>query len=171
MTWAPAVFARSAIVAVGSHGAQQKRGTFLGRIMTHDNDQSCGLHSAFLQLQLSPTFLAYPLEVRAAFGRVAAWLPSREAFFQIIAVDASFAKRLRDKAARERGYRFGNYALLMLQAIIRAAIDSGALSSNRIAQVPRLLPPRQHSAQRRSIRPIRHRLSARAGSGRKKSTA
>jgi hypothetical protein len=67
---------------------------------------------------------------------------------------------LRDKAARERGWKFGNYALLMLQSIIKAAVEAGALSTNRVKQVPKILPPRQQSNHRRAIRSIRHRVLA-----------
>ena len=111
---------------------------------------------AFAELLDSDEFREYPLQVRAAFQRVATWLPSREASFPVTEINASFAKMLRDKAARERGWKFGNYALLLLQSIIKAAVDAGTLSANRVQQVPKLLPPRQQSTHnRRAIKPVR----------------
>jgi hypothetical protein len=118
------------------------------------------LREAFEELKASDGYWQLTLPVRLRFQQVASWWPERDAQLPLANVNAAFAKMQRDRAARERGYKFGNYALLMLQAIIKAAIDAGVLSRNRVAQVPRLLPPRQHSTQRRSI-PIRHRISAR----------
>lgn len=115
---------------------------------------------AFAELRDSDEFRAYPLQVRAAFQRVAAWLPSREASFPITQINASFAKMLRDKAACERGWRFGNQALAMLQIVVARAVASGVLEKNRVRQLPKILPPRQQSNQRRAIRPIRHRIPA-----------
>jgi hypothetical protein len=114
------------------------------------------IHQTFLALQRSDLFHDHPLRVRIAFQRVAAWLPARPASIPIIEINASFTKMLRDKAARERGWKFGNYTLLLLQAIIKAAIDAGALCSNRVKQVPKLLPPPPPpSTCRRRIRPVR----------------
>jgi hypothetical protein len=123
--------------------------------------QTRRIREAILELQLAPQYREYPLEVRSAFHRVAAWLPPREASFPIAQVNASFATMLRDKAGRERGYRFGNYALLLLQSIIKAAVDAGTLSANRVRLVPKLPPPRQQSTHnRRAIKPVRCQLLA-----------
>ena len=123
------------------------------------------VRQAFIDLQQSEQFREYPLQVRDAFLRVGAWVPPLQASSPVVQVNASFAKMLRDKAARERGgYKWGNYALLFVQAIVKAAVDAGTLSRNRVAQVPKLLPPRQQSSQRRGIRPIRYRISAPADS-------
>jgi hypothetical protein len=128
------------------------------------------LIQALVDYQRSDQFCEHPLQVRMIFQVVTIWMPDREASTPLVEINASFAKRLRDRAARERGYRFGNYALLMLQAVIKVAINSGTLSSNRVVQVPRLLPPRRQSTHRRNIRPIRHRISAQTDSGREEST-
>jgi len=115
---------------------------------------------AFIELQQSEQFREYPLQVRDAFQRVATWLPPRQASLPIIEINASLARMLRDKAARERGWKFGNYALLLLQSIVNAAVDAGTLSKNRVRQVPKLLPPRQQpTSHRRRIDPIRRRIA------------
>jgi hypothetical protein len=114
---------------------------------------------AFVGLQQSERFREYPLQVRDAFQRVATWLPPRQASLPIIEINAALARMLRDKAARERGWRFGNYALLLLQSIVNAAVDAGTLSSNRVKQVPKLAPLKAPpSRDRRRIKPIRRGL-------------
>jgi hypothetical protein len=119
------------------------------------------VREAFIGLQQSERFREYPLQVRVAFQRVATWLPPRQASLPITEINASFAKMLRDKAARERGWKFGNYALLLLQSIIKAAVDAGTLSANRVQQVPKLLPPGQQSTHnRRAIKPVRSQILA-----------
>jgi hypothetical protein len=106
-------------------------------------------------------FRALPLKVRTALRSVANWLPPREASYLLIDIDASFAKKLRDRASRERGWRFGNYALLLLQSIIKAAVDAGTLPTNRVKQVPKLPPPRFPAfSGRRTIRSVRQRMSS-----------
>jgi hypothetical protein len=118
--------------------------------------QNGTVREAFIDLQQSERFREYPLQVRAAFHRVAEWLPTRQASLPITEINASFAKMLRDKAARERGWKFGNYALLLLQSIIKAAVDAGTLSANRVKQVPKLAPLKgPPSRDRRRIKPIR----------------
>jgi hypothetical protein len=123
--------------------------------------QNGTVREAFIDLQQSERFREYPLQVRAAFHRVAEWLPTRQASLPITEINASFAKMLRDKAARERGWKFGNYALLLLQSIIKAAVDAGTLSANRVRLVPKLPPPRQQSTHnRRAIKPVRCQILA-----------
>jgi hypothetical protein len=115
---------------------------------------------AFAELRDSNEFRDYPLQVRDAFQRVATWLPPRQGSLPIAEINAAYAKMLRDKAARERGWKFGNYALLLVQSIANAAVDAGALSNNRVKQVPKLLPPRQQpTSHRRRIEPIRRRIA------------
>jgi hypothetical protein len=114
------------------------------------------VREAFIGLQQSDRFREYPLQVRIAFQRVATWLPPRQASLPITEINASFAKMLRDKAARERGWKFGNYALLLLQAIVKVAVEAGTLPSNRVKQVPKLAPVKgPPSRDRRQIKPIR----------------
>jgi hypothetical protein len=126
------------------------------QVMMDNNAQNRSIREAFLLLQSAPRYREYPLKVRDAFQRVATWLPPRHASLPITEINASFAKMLRDKAARERGWKFGNYALLLLQAIIKAAVEAGTLSSNRVKQVPKLAPLKAPpSRDRRRIKPIR----------------
>lgn len=119
------------------------------------------LKHALLAYQNSHRFREHPLQVRAAFQRVATWLPPRQASLPLAQVNASFAKMLRDKAGRERGYKFGNHTLLMLQSTIKAAIDAGTISKNRVRQVPKLPPPPlPASTCRRRIQPVRQPISS-----------
>lgn len=115
---------------------------------------------ALARFETSGENCRFPLQVRDTFRCFQNWLPVREANFALADVTAAFARRLRDKAARERGWRFGNYTLFFLQAVVKAAVDAGGLSTNRVKQVPKILPPRQRSNQRRRIKPARHRTSA-----------
>jgi hypothetical protein len=118
------------------------------------------LRGAFFEFMDSDSFRQHPLQVRATFHQVAIWLPPQLASIPITAINASFAKMLRDKAARERGWKFGNHALLLVQSIVNAEVDAGTLSKNRVRQVPKLLPPRQQPTNhRRRIEPIRRRLA------------
>jgi hypothetical protein len=130
------------------------------------------VREALIDLQQSERFREFPLQVRDAFLRVGAWLPPRQASLPITEINASFAKMLRDKAARERGWKFGNYALLLLQAVIKAEVNAGKLSSNRVKQVPKLLPPPlPPSTLRRHIAPIRQPNSSAISLSRKENSS
>lgn len=118
---------------------------------------SSSLREALASFLASEEYWSYPVEVRSAFQSVVGWLPPRQASLTITEIKASFAKMLRDKAGRERGYKFGNYALLLLQAITKAAVGAGALSTNRVKQVPKLLPPRRQLTHDRRRIQLRHR--------------
>jgi hypothetical protein len=114
------------------------------------------LKQLVIEFQESRHFRELPLSVRTRFIAILDWLPKREASWPLSEINASFARTLRDKAARERGWRFANYALLLLQSIVNSAICAGTLSIDRVRQVPKLLPPRlSPSSCRRSIRPVR----------------
>jgi hypothetical protein len=125
---------------------------------TFKPDPDDTVRDAFEMLRRSVTYRErYPMEVREAFARVICWLPPRYASLPLAKIDAMTAKILRDKAGRERGYRFGNCTVFLLQSIIKEAVSAGALSTNRVKQVPKLLPPRrQLSNDRRSIKPRRN---------------
>ena len=111
---------------------------------------------AYAQFRTSDEYWSWPPSVRVAFHKVHCWLPQRATKTALAGVNARFARALRDKAARERGWKFGNYALLLLQSIINAAVHAGALSNNRVKQVPKLLPPSlPPSTCRRRIRSVR----------------
>ena len=117
------------------------------------------LREALASFLASDEYWAYPIGVRAAFLSVAAWFPTKQSSLPMIEINASFAKMMRNKAARERGWKFGNYTLLLLQSIVTAAVDAGTLSKHRVRQVPKLLPPRQQpTSYRRRIDPIRRRI-------------
>lgn len=118
------------------------------------------LRHAIVDLKSSDYYRNLPLELRTAFAKIESWLSGREASFRLEDITASFARMLRDKAARERGWKFGNHALVLVQLIINAEVDAGTLSKNRVRQVPKLLPPRQQpTSHRRRIEPIRRRLA------------
>jgi hypothetical protein len=61
------------------------------------------LAEAYAQYRQTDKYWSYPLEVRIRFQRIADWLSPREASWPLENVTASFAKRLRDRASRERG--------------------------------------------------------------------
>jgi hypothetical protein len=105
---------------------------------------------------MSDEYRRCPLQVRDAFRRVATWLPSRDASFPVTAIDSSFAKMLRDRASRERGYKFNNHTLVLIQVVVARAVDTGMVTHNRVRQIPKLPPPpRPTSTCRRRIRPVR----------------
>lgn len=119
------------------------------------------IRQAFVEYEQTDQFRNHPLEVRIRFHRVADWLSRREAMWPLVDVTASFTRMLRDRAARERGWRHGNFALVLLQTLIARAVDSGTLVKDRTRIVPKLLPPRGNVCNdRRRIKPIRHRISA-----------
>jgi hypothetical protein len=119
------------------------------------------LAQAFVKFRSLEKFRSYPLKIRTYFQDVADWLPDREAYFPVTYINASFAKRLRDKAARARGWKFGNYALILLQILISNAAETGAIAVNRVRQVPKLPPPPlPASTCRRRIRPFRQPISS-----------
>jgi hypothetical protein len=69
------------------------------------------------------------MSVRSRFQQVAAWWPDRDARFPLTQVNALFAKMHRDRAALvAQGWRAGNFALILLQALIARAVEKGALS-------------------------------------------
>ena len=115
------------------------------------------LKEAFFTFLESEQFRSRPLNVRTTFRSVATWLPDREASFLLEDVTAPFARMLRDRACRERGWRFANFTLALLQAVIARAVDSETLSRNSVRQIRKILPPRRQSNERRSIKPIRYR--------------
>jgi hypothetical protein len=134
--------------------------------------RNSSLREALASFLASDEYWTYPVGVHAAFQSVVTWFPPRHASLPIVEINASFAKMLRDKAGRERGYKFGNYALLLLQAIIKAAVDAGALSTNRMKQVPRLLPPRRQLAHdRRPIKSPRRPAGLNSNSARTRSSS
>src|SRR5258708_16275362 len=92
---------------------------------------------------ISAEFRDYPLQLRIAFLRIFSWLPDRDAALSLEAVTASTARMIRDRACRERGWRFANQALTMVQIIVARGVDSGVLHKNRVRQIPKILPPRR----------------------------
>jgi len=118
------------------------------------------LRGAFRDFENSAAYWRHPLSVRSRFQQVASWWPARDADFPLTGVNAAFAKTQRDRAARAQGWRAGNFALILLQTLVARAVEAGALTTNRVKLVPKLLPPRHQSYQRRDIRPIRHSVPA-----------
>jgi hypothetical protein len=119
------------------------------------------LLAAFIEFQTSDCFLEHPLGVRTAFQRIAAWLPVRDASYPLARINASFGKMLRDRAARERGWKFGNMTLVLVQILVARAVKTGTLADNRVKQIPKLPPVSgQQSSGRRYIKPVRHRIAS-----------
>ena len=114
------------------------------------------LREAFQDFEKADAYWSYPLSVRSRFQRVAAWWPNRDASFRLAQVNANFAKTQRDRAALAQGWRAGNFALVLLQALVAEAVEAGVLTNNRVKQVPKLLPPRLPSrTDRRRIPAVR----------------
>ncbi|WP_128958263.1 hypothetical protein [Bradyrhizobium guangzhouense] len=107
---------------------------------------------AIADFRQSEGYREFPLQVRSYFESIAKWLPAREASLPLAAIDAGFAKRLRDRAGRERGYRFGNHTLLLIQVLVKRAVRAGAPLKDRVRNVPRLAPgtPLHHRLRRRT---------------------
>jgi hypothetical protein len=72
------------------------------------------LVQALFEFQKSDEFCEHPLQVRMAFQVIATWMPDREASTPLVEINASFAAHLRNKAARERGWHFGDHALVLV---------------------------------------------------------
>jgi hypothetical protein len=101
------------------------------------------LRDAFQEFRDSPAYWRYPLSVRSRFQQVVSWWPDRDADFPLAKVNAAFARMQRDRAALAQGWRAGNFALLLLQALVARAVQTGVLTVDRVKQVPKLLPTRQ----------------------------
>lgn len=127
---------------------------------TEATKERISLREAFQEFENSTAYWRYPMSVRSRFQQAVSWWPDRDANFLLTQVNATFAKMQRDRAALARGWRAGNFALILLQTLIARAIENGVLTVNRVKQVPRLLPSRQQSNQRRGVKPVRYRISA-----------
>jgi hypothetical protein len=124
--------------------------------MTHQNT----LKGALLQFRSSDSFRERPLQVRTAFDKIIQWLPDRDGSLPLDAITASFARTLRDRAARERGWKFANTTLVLVQMLVGRAIETGVLAVNSVKQVPKLPPPPlPASTCRRRIKPVRGSIS------------
>ena len=118
------------------------------------------IREAFQEFRASDDYWDYPPSVRTSFQTISLWMSDRDASFGMAEVNASFAKILRDRGARERGWRFGNTVLFLLQTLVARAVKSGALSKNRVKHVTKLPPFRSSSDyRRRPIVPVRHKMS------------
>jgi hypothetical protein len=112
------------------------------------------LNDAVRAFVASDKFRCYPLKVRDSFQSVANWLPDREGTLALTHIRARDARRLRDRGALQRGYRFGNCAVVLVKAVVLWAIAEGYLVKNRVGNVPRLPPTRPiNYRERRRIRP------------------
>jgi hypothetical protein len=118
------------------------------------------LSDVFEDFGTSDEYRLIPLSVRTRFHLVVSWWPERDAAFPLANVNAAFAKTQRDRSARAMGWRAGNFTLVLLQTLVDYGIKSGALTKNRVRQVPKLLPPRQEpTSHRRPRDPIRGRIA------------
>ncbi len=116
------------------------------------------LIEVFEDFRTSDEYWRIPLSVRARFDLVVSWWPERDARFPLANIDAAFAKIQRDRSARAKGWRAGNFTLVLLQTLVEYAIKSGAPTKNRVRQVPKLpLPRRPPTNDRRPIKMLRHR--------------
>ena len=64
----------------------------------------------------------YPLQVWQRFQKGFAWLPERDRSVALELVDAQFAKRVRDKAGREIGWRLANHLVVLLKDVVGGGV-------------------------------------------------
>ena len=115
--------------------------------------------SAIHNFEYSEDFRALPLRTRSGYIAVIKWLPPKDATIELTGITAAFVRRLRDKASRSRGPRFGNAVLSFIQAAIAFFVANGTLATNRVANVPKLVITRTRTTQRRSLSSRRTRLT------------
>jgi hypothetical protein len=98
----------------------------------------------------------YPLQVWQRFQKALAWLPERDGSVALELVNAQFAKRVRDKAGREIGWRLANHLVVLLKDVVDREIGLGFLSKDRVRNVTLLRPPRAPGSCRRRLPDARH---------------
>src|SRR5438132_1324685 len=86
---------------------------------------STTLIDAYADFCRSTEFRKYPLKVQASFESAFAWLPKPEKMLSLTNLSAHGARRLRNRGARERGWRFGNMVLALLQILVARGIANG----------------------------------------------
>ena len=112
------------------------------------------------EMAASGCFHTLPLEARVSYQRLIRWLPHRERSLTLQDVTASFARVLRDRVARELGWRNGNRMLSLIQLVIARAVQSGELQKDRVRNVPKLPPTRPPNYRlRRRIPSLREALN------------
>lgn len=157
--------AHNSRVVAGQRRSLSRSRAVVGAMMTNN------VGECFRAFEASERFREYPLQIRVAFQKVAAWLPEHVAPLSMAEVNAAFTNRLRHKAYRERGQKFSNQLLVLLQTLVKIEIANGSLLSNRIRQVPKLrLAPPLLGTDRRYIPPIRQPISSHTNPVRKKSS-
>ena len=107
-------------------------------------------------LVIQRIFKGYPLHVWQRFQKAFAWLPDRDRSVALELVDAQFAKRIRDKARREIGWRLANHLIVLLRDVVERERSLGFLSKDRVRNVAMLRPPRAPVSSRRRLPDARH---------------
>jgi hypothetical protein len=113
--------------------------------------EKTSLFYALEDFKSSNSFRMLPLRVRSEFLSAITWLPPEETSRAVTKITATRARHLRDKAARSRGVRFANCALLLLQSVMDHCTTNGTLAANPAAAIPKFDPPHCVSNNRRLI--------------------
>lgn len=121
----------------------------------YETSVSGTIQEAFSTFWNSDDFRKLPLKVQIAFLKIFDWLPPREKSVPLALITAASATMLRNRAARERGWRAANHALVLIQILSARAVDAGALPMNRVKSVSKLPPPVRATSDRRRIPPAR----------------
>jgi len=106
---------------------------------------------AIQDFESSEDFRTLPLRKRSGYIAVIKWLSPKDAAIELAEITAPFARRLRDKAARSRGVRFGNTTLSFLQSAIAFYVANGRLATNCVASVPKLPLTTTRTTKRRTL--------------------
>lgn len=143
------------------------------RRVKSNRDHSVTLQQAYLQFQHSDRYREHRLRARARFEVALTWLTPSQNKIPVIAIDAAFARRLRDRTLRDRGRNAANMMLNMLQATVTYCVEIGILAENVISLVPKVPQPRRSTlgTARRVIQPIRGALLGAPDSKTKKNSS
>ena len=95
---------------------------------------------AYEQFRLGGQYQQLPLRTRAGYQLVAEWLATTITM-PLDVVNVALVRQLRDKAHRDRGYRFANFVLAFFLDVIAYAVEAGQLRhdpiAGRITKIPR----------------------------------
>jgi hypothetical protein len=102
--------------------------------------EAAKLAQAYDQFRLTEQYQKLPLRTRAAYHVVFEWLAAAITM-PVAAVNAALVRQLRDKAHRDRGYRFANFVLAFFLHVVAHAVENGQLRQDqiagRISKIPR----------------------------------
>jgi integrase len=96
----------------------------------------------FTAYRASPKFHGLAPRTQADYRKVIDWLSAIHGM-PLISIDPPFARGLRDKAQSARGFRFANYVLAVLSAVLSWGVEYGHVDGNVIrGQVAKVRRPK-----------------------------